>query len=162
MDGEFFGEESVSFQKGIGGGNLIILAKDTKCALKIAEAGVDSIKNLENVITPFPGGVVRSGSKVGSKYKNLMASTNERFCPALINLIDNSELSDDIGCVLEIVIDGVSEKDVFQAMKISMEAILAIGQDSGLLRISAGNYGGKLGPYHFNLNDICKEINFGK
>lgn len=158
MDGEFLGEESAKLKKGVGGGNLLILAKDVSSALKIAEAGVASIKTIPNVITPFPGGVVRSGSKVGSKYKSLLASTNDKFCPSLKNLVDNSELSPNIGSVMEIVIDGVTEKDVFIAMKKSMKVMLDLGKSSGLIRLSAGNYGGKLGPYHFHLGKIFQEI----
>ncbi|OUW00145.1 MAG: formylmethanofuran--tetrahydromethanopterin N-formyltransferase [Betaproteobacteria bacterium TMED156] len=162
MDGEFFGEETLKLLKGIGGGNLLILAKDTESALKIAEVGVKAIKNVRNVITPFPGGVVRSGSKVGSKYKTLPASTNTSFCPSLRNLVDSSLLSSNVGSVLEIVIDGVSERDIFLAMQTSMSAMLDLGRNSGLICISAGNYGGKLGPYHFHLKKIFQEIQVGK
>ncbi len=158
MDGEFLGEESTRLKKGVGGGNLLILARDTRSALKVAEVGVASIKNIPNVITPFPGGVVRSGSKVGSKYKSLTASTNEKFCPSLRNIIQGSQLSSEITSVMEIVIDGVNERDVFTAMKESMKAMLDLGSSSGLIRISAGNYGGKLGQYHFHLEKIFKEI----
>ena len=158
MDGEFVGEETVNIKKCVGGGNLLILAKDTRSALKISEVGVNAIKDFKNVITPFPGGVVRSGSKVGSKYKSLIASTNDSFCPSLQGLIKDSKLNSNIGSVMEIVIDGVSEKDVFAAMKKSMRAMIKLGGSSGLIRISAGNYGGKLGPYHFHLDKICKEL----
>ena len=158
MDGEFLGEETTKSKKGVGGGNLLILGKDTLSALKIAEVGVSSIKNIANVITPFPGGVVRSGSKVGSKYKFLSASTNDRFCPSLRSLVEDSQLSPEIGSVMEIVIDGVTEEDVFLAMKKSMRDMLNLGEASGLIRISAGNYGGKLGPYHFYLGKILREL----
>ena len=158
MDGEFVGEETAKLKKGVGGGNLLILAQDNASAVKVAEVGVESIKNIPNVITPFPGGVVRSGSKVGSKYKSLPASTNDRFCPALKNLIGDSQLSPEIGSVLEIVIDGVTEHDLYVAMKESMKAMLDLGNSSGLIRLSAGNYGGKLGPYHFHLGKIFQEL----
>mgnify|MGYP001316672259 FL=1 len=158
MDGEFLGEETAKLKKGVGGGNLLILAKDIKSALSIAQVGVEAIKNIPNVITPFPGGVVRSGSKVGSKYKSLLASTNDKFCPALKNLVSDSQLSVEVGSVMEIVIDGVTEKDVFTAMKESMKAMLGLGKSSGLIRLSAGNYGGKLGPFHFHLEKIFQEI----
>ena len=158
MDGEFLGEETTRLKKGVGGGNLLILAKDTLSALSIAQIGVEAIKNIPNVITPFPGGVVRSGSKVGSKYKSLLASTNHKFCPALKNLVLDSQLSSDVGSVMEIVIDGVTEQDVFIAMKESMKVMLDLGKSSGLIRLSAGNYGGKLGPFHFHLGKIFQEI----
>jgi formylmethanofuran--tetrahydromethanopterin N-formyltransferase len=158
MDGEFVGEETLNLRKCVGGGNLIILAKDTLSALNVSKVGVGAIKNLRNIITPFPGGVVRSGSKVGSKYKSLIASTNDTFCPSLQNLVSSSKLTSEIGSVMEIVIDGVTEQDVYTAMKRSMIAMINLGTSSGLVRISAGNYGGKLGPYHFHLGKIFKEL----
>jgi formylmethanofuran--tetrahydromethanopterin N-formyltransferase len=105
---------------------------------------------------PFPGGVVRSGSKVGSKYAALMASTNDAFCPGLVGLAPRSELTPEIGCVLEIVVDGLTEADVAAAMRAGMEAGIERGAASGLLRISAGNYGGKLGPFHFHLRQLLE------
>ena len=103
---------------------------------------------------PFPGGVVRSGSKVGSKYASLSASTNDAFCPGLYGLVAHSEITPPVRCVLEIVIDGLTEADVGAAMLAGMQACTAIGAAGGLLRISAGNYGGKLGPYHFHLHKL--------
>ena len=154
MDGEFVAQESTGVVKGVGGGNLLLLARDTDAALGAAKSAVAAMKRLPNVIMPFPGGVVRSGSKVGSKYPSLGASTNDAFCPSLIGLVARSELSSDIRCVLEIVIDGLSEADVASAMRAGIEAGVALGAAGGLLRISAGNYGGKLGPFHFHLHQL--------
>jgi formylmethanofuran--tetrahydromethanopterin N-formyltransferase len=159
MDGEFVAQETTAVVKGVGGGNLLLLARDTDAALAVAEAAVAAMKQLRNVIMPFPGGVVRSGSKVGSKYPALSASTNDAFCPTLVGLVTHSELArggpaQQIGCVMEIVIDGLTEADVGAAMRVGMEAAVAIGQPGGLLRIAAGNYGGKLGPYHFHLHRL--------
>jgi formylmethanofuran--tetrahydromethanopterin N-formyltransferase len=159
MDGEFVAQETTAVVKGVGGGNLLLLARDTDAALAVAEAAVAAMKQLPNVIMPFPGGVVRSGSKVGSKYPALSASTNDAFCPTLVGLVAHSELArggaaQQIGCVMEIVIDGLTEGDVGAAMRVGMEAAVAIGQPGGLLRISAGNYGGKLGPFHFHLHKL--------
>jgi len=105
------------------------------------------------VIMPFPGGVVRSGSKVGSKYKTMFASTNDAFCPTLKG-ITNTELGDDIESVMEIVIDGLTFEDIAKAMKAGIEAACRLGSGGGIKRISAGNYGGKLGPHHFKLHEI--------
>ena len=154
MDGEFVAEEDTRVVKGVGGGNLLILAGDVDAALAAAEAGVVAMRELPNVILPFPGGVVRSGSKVGSKYPALMASTNDAFSPALTPLAKRSELTSEVNCVMEIVIDGLAEADVAAAMRAGMAAITARGADSGVLRISAGNYGGKLGPFHFHLHQL--------
>ena len=154
MDGEFVAQETTAVVKGVGGGNLLLLCTDTDRALTVAEAAVAAMKKLPNVIMPFPGGVVRSGSKVGSKYAALSASTNDAFCPGLLGLAARSELTPQMRCVLEIVIDGLTEADVGAAMRAGMQAGIAIGAAGGLLRISAGNYGGKLGPFHFYLHKL--------
>ena len=157
MDGEFVAQETTAVVKGVGGGNLLLLCTDTDRALAVAEAAVSAMKQLPNVIMPFPGGVVRSGSKVGSKYAALSASTNDAFCPGLIGLAAHSELTPQMRCVLEIVIDGLTEADVGAAMRVGMQAGVAIGAAGGLLRIAAGNYGGKLGPFHFHLHKLLAE-----
>ncbi len=154
MDGEFVAQETTAVVKGVGGGNLLLLCRDTDAALAVSESAVAAMKRLPNVIMPFPGGVVRSGSKVGSKYANLSASTNDAFCPSLQGLVAKSELTPEVRCVMEIVIDGLTEADVGAAMRVGMEAGIAIGAVGGLLRISAGNYGGKLGPFHFHLHRL--------
>nr|WP_240975204.1 formylmethanofuran--tetrahydromethanopterin N-formyltransferase [Paraburkholderia aromaticivorans] len=155
MDGEFVAEETTAVIKGVGGGNLLFLARDTDAALAAAEAAVNAMRCVPNVIMPFPGGVVRSGSKVGSKYSALPASTNDAFCPTLAELAPRTELTADTRSVLEIVIDGLSDADVAQAMRAGIQAVTARGAAAGVLRISAGNYGGKLGPFHFHLRQLC-------
>ncbi|HYJ97315.1 MAG TPA: formylmethanofuran--tetrahydromethanopterin N-formyltransferase [Burkholderiaceae bacterium] len=157
MDGEFVAQETTAMVKGVGGGNLLLLARDTDSALLAATSAVEAMRRLPNVIMPFPGGVVRSGSKVGSKYASLGASTNDAFCPGLYGLVD-SELGTDTRCVLEIVIDGLSEADVAAAMRAGLQAGIGLGQARGLLRISAGNYGGRLGPFHFHLHKLLEGI----
>ena len=157
MDGEFVAEETTPVVKGVGGGNLLILGRDTASALAAAEAGVAAMRRVPNVIMPFPGGVVRSGSKVGSKYPALMASTNDAFCPALTPLARNTELGGEVRSVMEIVIDGLTDADVAAATRAGIAAIVARGSAAGVLRISAGNYGGKLGPFHFHLHQLRGE-----
>jgi formylmethanofuran--tetrahydromethanopterin N-formyltransferase len=154
MDGEFVAQESTPVVKAVGGGNLILLARDIDAALLAATDAVAAMRRLTGVVLPFPGGVVRSGSKVGSKYAALSASTNHVFCPSLFGLVADSELNANTRCVLEIVIDGLTEADVAQAMRVGLHAGIALGAAAGLLRISAGNYGGKLGPYHFHLHAL--------
>lgn len=154
MDGEFVAEETTPVVKAVGGGNLLLLARDTDAALDAATRAVAAMRRLPNVVMPFPGGVVRSGSKVGSKYTALSASTNDAFCPTLLGLVRRSELTPEVGCVMEIVIDGLSEADVARAMRAGLDACLDGGAARGLLRISAGNYGGKLGPFLFHLHRL--------
>jgi len=153
MDGEFLAEESSGLLRSVGGGNFLVLARSRGQALTACEAAAAAIAGLPGVIAPFPGGVVRSGSKVGSKYKALPASTNDAFCPTLRG-VANSELSSEVEAVLEIVLDGVTQADVAAGMKAGMQAVLAIGAAGGIVRLSAGNYGGKLGQYHFHLREI--------
>ena len=111
MDGEFICEEYAYQTKGIGGGNFLILGKNNESVLNARNSSVSKINRLKNVILPFPGGIVRSGSKVGSKYKSLIASTNFEYCPGLKGLV-SSKLNNDVNSVLEIVIDGLSENDI--------------------------------------------------
>ena len=156
MDGEFVAEETTPVVKAVGGGNLLILARDTEAALGAAEAAVAAMCALPGVIMPFPGGVVRSGSKIGSKYASLMASTNDAFCPSLVPLAKKTELTADIGCVMEVVIDGLTADGVADAMRVGMEAVIARGAAAGVRRISAGNYGGKLGPFLYPLHKLLR------
>jgi formylmethanofuran--tetrahydromethanopterin N-formyltransferase len=149
MDGEFVVEESATVAKGIAGGNIIIQGVDQRSALAAARRSVEAIANMPGVITPFPGGVVRSGSKVGSRYKKLVASTNEAFCPTLRGRVD-SELVPSAHCAYEIVVNGVDEPTIATAMRTMIEA--AAGDD--IPAISAGNYGGKLGKFHFRLREL--------
>ena len=155
MDGEFVAQESTPVVKGVGGGNLLLLADDTDAALAGATAAVAAMRRVRGAIMPFPGGVVRSGSKVGSKYAGLIASTNDAFCPSLAALAPRSELGEGVRCVLEIVIDGLGEAEVAGAMRAGIAAIVERGAQAGVRRISAGNYGGKLGPFHFHLKALA-------
>ena len=149
MDGEFLVEERLGIAKGVAGGNIILEAEDGEAASASARRVSEALASLPGIITPFPGGVVRSGSKVGSKYKALVASTNFAFCPTLRANVE-SELVEGANCAYEIVIDGVDEQAVADAMKVAMRE--AAGE--GVLAISAGNYGGKLGKFHFHLREL--------
>jgi len=153
MDGEFLCEESTGYTGAVGGGNFLVLAASQIQALNACEAAIDAMRKVPNVIMPFPGGVVRSGSKIGSKYSALPASTNQAYCPTLKGMTV-TQLTPDIESVLEIVIDGVSDYDVRSAMRAGIEAACALGVQQGVKRISAGNYGGKLGQFHFHLREI--------
>jgi formylmethanofuran--tetrahydromethanopterin N-formyltransferase len=155
MDGEFLCEETTGMVRAVGGGNFLVLARGPAEALAACEAAIAAMSKVRGAIMPFPGGVVRSGSKVGSKYKALTASTNDAFCPTLRGAV-KSELSPDVGAVLEIVIDGLTETEVRHAMRAGIDAACKVGSAGGVLRISAGNYGGKLGQFHFRLHDIVK------
>jgi formylmethanofuran--tetrahydromethanopterin N-formyltransferase len=155
MDGEFLCEEATGMVRAVGGGNFLVLARGQTEALAACDAAITAMSNVPGAIMPFPGGVVRSGSKVGSKYKTLTASTNDAFCPTLRGAV-KSELSAEVGAVLEIVIDGLTEADVRNAMRAGIHAACKAGSAGGVLRISAGNYGGKLGQFHFRLHDIVK------
>ena len=154
MEGEFVIEDKTSITNGIGGGNILIIGNSNGEVLKSAEAAVKEMKKVNNIILPFPGGIVRSGSKVGSKYKSLIASTNDAYCPTLKG-ITKTKLSKSNESVLEIVIDGINEKDISLAMKKGIN-IICKKFNKGIKSISAGNYGGKLGRHHFHLRDVMK------
>jgi formylmethanofuran--tetrahydromethanopterin N-formyltransferase len=150
MDGEFLVSETFGVQKAVGGGNILILGKDMKTTLKAANAATKAMREVAGIILPFPDGVVRSGSKVGSKYKSLIASTNDAYCPTLRGITENSAVVADANCVLEIVIDGLDEKAVESAMRAGMHAAAL----PGIPQITAGNYGGNLGQFKIYLKNL--------
>ena len=150
MEGEFLIEETFGMLKGVGGGNFLILADDADAALAAAEAAVDAMTSLPGVILPFPGGVVRSGSKVGStRYKNMVATTNDPFDPTL-RASTQSKLPEGVNSVLEIVLDGTDAPSIEAAMRTGITAACRRGVNT----ITAANFGGKLGPHHFHLRKI--------
>ena len=155
MDGEFLCQDVTYMTKAIGGGNFLILAESQAAALKSAERAIAAMRRVPKVVMPFPGGVVRSGSKVGSKYKALPASTNHPYCPTLKGVVD-SALTDEVGAVLEIVIDGLDVEAIDEATRVGIRAACAPGRKRGVIAISAGNYGGTLGPFHFRLRDLLR------
>jgi formylmethanofuran--tetrahydromethanopterin N-formyltransferase len=150
MEGEFLVEDKFGLQKGIGGGNFLILATDPDAALAAAEAGVEAIAQVRGVILPFPGGVVRSGSKVGARRsKGMIASTNDAYCPTL-RAVTASALPEGVQSVLEIVVDGTDAASVSRALRVGIDAACR----EGVVAITAANFGGKLGPHHFHLRQI--------
>ncbi len=151
MEGEFFVDESFGIQKAVGGGNFLVLGEDLKITLAAVEDAVDAMR-IRGVILPFPDGVVRSGSKPGSKYKALPASTNDAYCPSLRGRAPHTELPEEVTCVLEIVIDGLDELVVKEAMRVG---IMAAARE-GIRQITAGNYGGNLGQYHLQLHELLR------
>ncbi len=154
MDGEFVCEATTGLTKAaVGGGNIILMGTSRQATLAAAEVAVAAIHAVPDAIMPFPGGIARSGSKVGSKYKGATASTNDAYCPTLKGA-GTTELDPDIASVLEIVIDGLTPEAVGEAMRAGLAAAVKLGPKSGLLRIGAGNYGGKLGPHHYHLKEL--------
>jgi formylmethanofuran--tetrahydromethanopterin N-formyltransferase len=149
MDGEFLVEDTVGVEKGVAGGNLIIQSVDQAVGLAAVRRATEAIWRLAGVITPFPGGVARSGSKVGSRYKGIVASTSDPYCPTLRGRVE-SKLHPQANCAYEIVIDGINEQVVGEAMAAAIRA--AAG--TGVVAITAGNYGGKLGKFHFHLRKL--------
>ena len=153
MDGEFLCEDKAFTVPAIAGGNFLIIGRDHARALTAAERAVAAIKQRRlAVIMPFPGGMVRSGSKVGSRYPKLAASTNHRFCPTLKGVTDTA-LPKEAGAVIEIVINGLAAADIAAAMK---HGIIACSRADGVLAVDAGDYGGKLGRHHFKLREVLK------
>jgi formylmethanofuran--tetrahydromethanopterin N-formyltransferase len=152
MSGDFLVEAELGIKAGVAGGNFFILAENQPAGLLAADAAVDAIEAVPGAITPFPGGVVASGSKVGSnKYKFLGASTNEKMCVTLKDEVEGCEIPENVNGVYEIVIDGVNEEAVKAAMKAGIGAAVKI---SGVIQISAGNFGGNLGKYQIKLHEL--------
>ena len=151
MDGEFLIQEEFAVTKAVGGGNFLILAENEAAALGAARAAVEKMRKLRGVILPFPGGAVRSGSKVGSRYKFLVASTNTAYCPTIKGRIEDSKLPAGVNAVLEIVIDGLTGDLVGKAMRLGITA--ACGAP-GVVGITAGNYEGRLGKHQFHLHKL--------
>jgi formylmethanofuran--tetrahydromethanopterin N-formyltransferase len=152
MEGEFLVQEKFGMLKGVGGGNFLILATSADAALAAAEAAADSMAARPDVILPFPGGIVRSGSKVGSRRsKTMIASTNDAFCPTL-RAVTQTALPEGVNSVLEIVINGTDAPAIATAMKSGIDAACR----NGVVAITAANFGGKLGPHHFHLRKIME------
>jgi formylmethanofuran--tetrahydromethanopterin N-formyltransferase len=154
MEGDFVVEDAFGAAEAIAGGMVMILAKDKPSGLKAAEEAVNAIKTkASEVILPFPGGICRSGSKTGSLKYKLKASTNHSFCPGLKTLVQDSHVPENVNCVYEIVINGLSAEAVKRAMG---EGVRTAASVPGIIRISAGNYGGKLGPYKAFLKEVIE------
>ena len=153
MEGEFFLEDMFGVQPSIAGGNFLILGSSPEITLQAAELAVEAMHRVPGVIMPFPGGIVRSGSKVGSRYKFLSASTNDAFCPTLRGIVETA-IPPKVNSVLEIVIDGLDAPSIEEAIRAGIQAACI----SGIVRISAGNYGGKLGTFMFPLHKIMEKV----
>jgi formylmethanofuran--tetrahydromethanopterin N-formyltransferase len=150
MEGEFLVQERFGIAEGVAGGNIIVLGRDVAGALRATEAAAGAMRAVRDVILPFPGGIARSGSKVGSRYRSLIASTNESMCPTLRAQVPHSDVPPDVGSVLEIVIDGLTLEAVRKAMARGLEAAARAGAG----HVTAGNYGGNLGPHHIPLRGL--------
>ncbi|MFC1487937.1 formylmethanofuran--tetrahydromethanopterin N-formyltransferase [Thermoproteota archaeon] len=152
MEGEFIVEDDFGIMKAVASGNMIILAKDWEAALKASEDAKEAIiKNVRGVIMPFPGGLCRAGSKVGSLNYKLPASTSHQYCPTIKKLVSDTMVPDEVNSVYEIVINGLNQRVVKAAMGVGIQAAIKV---PGILKITAGNYGGKLGPFKANLKEV--------
>lgn len=150
MNGEYIGEEEFGIVKGIAGGNFFIMGESVEAALEASEKAIEAIKTVPGSITSFP--VVASGSKVGSNaYKFMPATTNEKYCPTIRDQVEDTKVPEGVACIYEIVIDGVDEEAIKAATKAGVEAAVTV---PGIKQISAGNFGGNLGPYKFQLSEI--------
>jgi formylmethanofuran--tetrahydromethanopterin N-formyltransferase len=150
MEGEFLVQERFGVVEGVAGGNIIMLGRDAESALRAAEAAAGAMRSVEGVIMPFPGGIARSGSKVGSRYSALPASTNDVLCPTLRGQVEHTDVPPDVEAVFEIVIDGLALEPVREAMRRGLVA----AAEAGAGYVTAGNYGGNLGPHHIHLREL--------
>jgi len=151
IEGEFIIERSFGAVKGVGGGNLILMGKSPRATLKAAEAASKAILQVDGCTAPFPGGICRSGSKVGSKYQFLKASTNTLLCPTLREHVPDSQVPPGVTSILEIVLNGISRQAVQEGMKAALHAATAV---PGLIKVTAANFGGKLGQHKIYLKEL--------
>lgn len=153
MEGEFVIEEAFGMKKAIAGGMFLILAENAAAGLKAAERAVEAARTVEGIALPFPGGICRSGSKVGSRKYKLGASTNDAFCPSLREKVEGSQVPEGVASVYEIVINGINLDSVRESVARAIDAATRI---PGIVKITSSNYGGKLGPYKLQLKDLVK------
>ena len=149
MEGEFLIEEKFGMQRSVGGGNFLVLGENVDATLEATERAVEAMQKVRGVALPFPGGIVRSGSKTRSRYKFLIASTNDAYCPTLRSSVE-SALPEGVNSVLEIVIDGLDLPSVEESTRVGVRAACI----PGIRRISAGNYGGTLGQFQIHLHKV--------
>ncbi len=150
MEGEFLIEDTFGIQPAVGGGNLIILGASKYTALRAATAASNAMREVAGVFLPFPQGVVGSGSKIGARYKAMIASTNDAYCPTLRSISGKGVLPENVEAGYEIVADGLNEEVVKEAMRRGIRA----AAEKGTMVVTAGNYGGELGKYKFYLCDL--------
>lgn len=155
MEGEFLIEEKIGAKKAVAGGNFLIMGESEDETLRAAEAAIEAINEIPGVVTPFPGGLCRSGSKVGSTYAFLRASTNTPFCPAIKHTFNESKVPDGVNSVLEVVINGLDEESVMKAMGVGVDAATKV---PGVTWITAVNFEGKLGKFQMSLKESMERV----
>jgi formylmethanofuran--tetrahydromethanopterin N-formyltransferase len=154
MEGEFIIEERFGVKRAIAGGNLILMATSQEAALEAAEKAVEAISRVKGVILPFPGGIIRSGSKVGSMKYKLGASTNHPYCPTLRNTLPDSRVLKGVESIYEVVFNGLTRRRIEKSTALGIRAAVEV---PGVVKISAVNFGGRLGPYHINLKEALEK-----
>ncbi len=154
MEGEFLAEAKFGAKKAVAGGNFLIMGVDEDSTLEASERSIEAIHTVPGVITPFPGGLCRSGSKLGSKYAFLRASTNTPFCPAIKTSFPDSKVPEGVNCVIEVVLNGLDEPSVMKAMAMGIKAATEV---PGVKMITAVNFGGKLGKFNLGLKEALED-----
>ncbi|NWG08881.1 MAG: formylmethanofuran--tetrahydromethanopterin N-formyltransferase [Nitrososphaerales archaeon] len=153
MEGEFLIEDRFGLKKAVAGGNLLIMGENQKAALKASEDAVEAMGKIEGLVMTFPGGICRSGSKVGSSKYKLLATTNHFFCPALKGVVPDSKVPSSVNSIYELVFNGLTEDIIKRGTAVSIKAAMKV---PGIVKISAVNFGGKLGPILIKLKDALE------
>jgi formylmethanofuran--tetrahydromethanopterin N-formyltransferase len=155
MEGEFVIEGRFGIKNAIAGGNLLIMAKTQSAALEASEKTVEAINGIQAVIQPFPGGICRSGSKLGSMKYKLKASTNHPFCPQIRSNVPETQIPEGVTSVYECVFNALDQDLLMQATAKGIKAATSV---PGVVKISAANFGGTLGPVQIRLKEAVQLV----
>jgi len=147
-------ERYLGYGRGVTGGNFWYMCETKKAVLEAGREALKAIGKIEGVITPFD--ICSAGSKAETKFPHIGPTTNHPYCPSLKDRLgEESKVPEGVNYIPEIVINGVTLKAVKEAMKAGIEAVSKV---DGVVKVSAGNYGGKLGDYKIFLRELFLEV----
>ncbi|MEM2816578.1 MAG: formylmethanofuran--tetrahydromethanopterin N-formyltransferase [Candidatus Bathyarchaeia archaeon] len=149
---DFIIERYIGYARGVMGANFWIMCKTKEAVKEAGRKALEAIHEVEGVVTPFD--VCSAGSKPETRFPWIGPTTNHLYCPSLRKKLGaDSKVPEGVGYIPEVVINGVSLEAVKQAMR---AGITAAAKVKGVVGISAGNYGGKLGDYRIYLRELFR------
>ncbi|MEM2028741.1 MAG: formylmethanofuran--tetrahydromethanopterin N-formyltransferase [Candidatus Bathyarchaeia archaeon] len=145
-------ERFLGYGRGVMGGNFWYMCRTKRAVLEAGRKALRAISQIESVVTPF--NICAAGSKPETKFPQIGPTTNHPYCPSLKSrLRSESKVPEGVRYIPEIVINGLTLDSVQEAMRAGIRAAMSV---KGVVRISAGNYGGKLGKYIISLREIMR------